>query len=393
MSRREVNRVCAWGFLLACFGNLGCLLPKEGRGGSGGDAGAAHDAVLDASTDAGADAAVDVDAALDEAAADAALDADADAALDLAPDLLSDAPVDADATVDTGVDRGPDRPGLCTADEIPIGSVQRGCPTNDCSYVSCDKDTSGGLVMKYAIDCRSGDHIWALCNFAPEQSFVDFDLAYDAEGIMEVVFCVDVAPIEGEINLWYGRHPIRKILRLVRAGEVLGPGCYVRYFAPSQARFPGWDEIPKDCREKCGDVPRSCLAEFRATVDEYAHMDGGASYDFRATGMQLAAENCDGEASGTIRLTGIKHLSGGCGCSGSGPCAGADRPQCRLTEPGECAWPGDLPPGVCGPRSIGCTGPPGTGVPCTVTVGERTCESLTECVDGQYVCPASGCAR
>jgi hypothetical protein len=282
----------------------------------------------------------------------------------------------------------------CTIRSIPVESVAKSCSAPDCPGIGCDKDASGALLMSYTI-CGASNPAWAVCELTLDEDMSTFDLSYGATGIIEVVFCVEEADLPGEVNLWYGRHPLRKKLALVTSGSVLPTGCYVRYFSPFQAQFPNWPETPESCRGACGSGHETCLGDFRTATETAAKDDGGVGYNLNATTVQLAAEGCastDEGRRGHIRISWVKVLSDGCLCSDSSRCLGADRPVCRPADPQTCGpWPTDLPPGVCGPTQIGCAGPPGPGVACTVTVGGKTCQGLTECVEGRYLCPVSAC--
>ena len=180
---------------------------------------------------------------------------------------------------------------------------------------------------------------------------------------------------------------------------MLSSGCYVRYFSPSQARFPDWDSsippIPQSCKGLCGAGGDTCSADFRSVIDKSVAAGSepdSDKYDLHATYVQLAAEDCSKTASGTLSVSWVRYISDGCACSDNVGCPTAARPSCRIADPEDCKpWPPNLPRGVCGPSSIGCSGPPGTGVPCTVSVGSQVCSGLTACAEGKYVCPISGC--
>ncbi|HEY7373984.1 MAG TPA: hypothetical protein VIF57_17620 [Polyangia bacterium] len=315
-----------------------------------------------------------------------------------APDDVAAQPI-ADAAPDHGTDLGPadarQPAAACAATAIPVNNpdLAPACPRDVCDGQSCTKDTGGGLVMSYDIDCTNAERAWAVCELALGQDLTTFDTAYGDDGIIEVVFCVEGADLRGGLNLWYGRHPLRRKLALVLRDEVLGPGCYLRLFTPAQARFPDWEGIPATCKGQCGAGGEGCSSDFRAAIADYVAADGGGpDYDLHATRVQLAAEDCAATASGRVRLTSLRVLSDGCFCSTTADCTTADRPVCRRANPGDCGpWPSGMPPGVCGPTSIGCAGPPGAGVACTVSVGARACAGVTECVEGKYVCPVSDC--
>jgi len=373
-------------------------------------------AAMDASDVGSDDSTRAVNDASEEIGADSGADAGREIGDDIAEDLPLIPPVLLDGSLDIGMldasedggsggDAGdasaltdavdvadlPPTLGPCSATKIPFNdSADAICMTPPCRHVTCTSEADGSLLVTYAIDVSIPTQAWGVCSYATNQDFAQFDSAYGASGIVEVVFCVEGGSAKGSVNLWYGKDPLRKKLALVLRDEVLSVGCYVRYFSPSQAHFPNWSVIPSSCADQCGAGTASCSADFRAALEVAS--SSAPDYDLSATHLQLAAEDTASTATGTIRLNSVKYLSNGCLCSDSNGCTSADRPLCRKVTPEDCGpWPTDLLPGVCGPTSVGCSGPPGVGFPCTVSVNNKVCSGLVECVEGQYVCPASLC--
>jgi hypothetical protein len=282
----------------------------------------------------------------------------------------------------------------CTASSIAFNNTgMSACAVSPCQGFTCANNPDGTLLMNYTIDCTSTTQAWGVCGIAVSQNLANFDIAYGGSGVLEVVFCVESTNLQGGVNLWYGKDPLRKKLELVLRDEILPAGCYVRYFSPSQAVFPSWPGIPSSCAGQCGAGKDTCSADFQAAISSYVATKGDTAYDLHTTYVQIAAEDCSKTASGSLSVSWVRYLNDGCLCSDSGECTSSDRPSCRTVSPEICGpWSPSLPPGVCGPSSIGCSGPPGIGVPCTVSIGNKVCGGLTECAEGRYVCPSSGCS-
>jgi hypothetical protein len=419
------NRAYLVGLPAAWILAVGCFLPEEDRSprsipAEGGPDLIARDATIDASDgrwDA-RDAATDpvdlpengpMDAATADVASDFPADVGSERPVDAAahrPDLAIDQPTsDVQPTVPDDV-AAP----ACGARELAITLAVPGCQNelpddagvNRCPNVTCARNADGTLLMKYTI---SSANAWASCELSANENLAAFDVAYEGTGIIEVIFCIESPPGDAHaLNLWYGRHPLEKMLALARPGATQPGQCYARYFSPQQSRFPGWT-VPTSCKQcsdagnggegicegRCGPGLDSCPEQFRMAIDSHvAGVDGGApgsDYDLRKTRLRLTAEW--GAGSGTVRLRSIKHLTGFCLCDEDSVCRTGDRLKCWRAQPLDCGpWPLGRG-GVCGPRELGCTGPPGEETECTVTSAGKTCMSKIECVDGKYVCPAT----
>jgi hypothetical protein len=245
--------------------------------------------------------------------------------------------------------------------------------------------------MHYDIDSAAPYRQWGICEVALNQDFAEFDAAYGNSGLLEAVFCVETDALRGELNLWYGRHPLRKKLALLARDEVLGAGCYVRYYSPEQAQFSSWSETPRSCAGGCGGVSDECAQDWRSKIEQATAAPDGQDFDLHSTQLQLAAEQSVTVASGTVTLSAVRYLRGDCGCLQDSDCSSADRTTCRRVVPTGCIWPSNRKPGVCGPSSIGCSGPPGTGVKCQTTIGAQVCEGTTVCIEGKYACAMASC--
>jgi hypothetical protein len=236
---------------------------------------------------------------------------------------------------------------------------------------------------------------------------------------MEVSFCVE-EQASGALNLWYGQHPLRKWLPLIGEGTSLGPGCYVRYFAGSDAVFPKWCDIPATCKQDCP-TPQ-CLAGYRTATEQWAasnitldvdchreedsNLQGytdaqiqawaqglisfyetiASGFSLSSTQITLTAEWCDSvPMAGLVHLDAIRFLPASCLCSDNLPCDGhSDRPTCHALPDNQCvSRPRD---GACGASSLGCAGPPGPGTDCVFAAGDAAFPGKTECIDGAYVC-------
>jgi hypothetical protein len=285
----------------------------------------------------------------------------------------------------------------CSPTPIPfnageVAACENGDGNGCSSFLSCALTPEGTLRMHYDIDRAAPDRQWGICEVAANQDFADFDAAYGNNGLLEAVFCVETDALRGELNLWYGRHPLRKKLTLAAGDEILGVGCYVRYYSPEQARFPSWPETtPPSCSGGCGGVSDECAQDWRSTIEQASAAPGGQDFDLHSTHLLLAAEESVTAASGTVNLTAVRYLRGDCGCFQDSDCSSADRTICRRVVPTDCIWPSNRRPGVCGPSSIGCSGPPGPGVKCQTTIGAQVCEGTTVCIEGQYSCPMAIC--
>ena len=90
---------------------------------------------------------------------------------------------------------------------------------------------------------------YVACDFAKGVNMNGFDADNDANGAIEIEVCT-TAPIEGELNLWYGEFPTRKKLTIVAAGGTMPKGCQTVRLAPEQA-ICHWTAHPEwsgDCR-------------------------------------------------------------------------------------------------------------------------------------------------
>lgn len=299
-----------------------------------------------------------------------------------------------------------------TDGRLPTACEDRGCDGQDCcaqQVLTCTPDLDGFRFAYRICQKLGGDDggkpvegpSWAVCDFAGVYDFSSFDAASRGErGIVEVRFCVE-APVTGaQLQLWYGQHPLRKALRLKAAGERLETGCYVRHFDAAAAEVPTWCAIPESCLREAEACPtRSCLEDFATKATEWSSspeaidpacgsVDSAPYYDLSTTRLTLAAEGCDfaeGEVSGVVRIDSVKLVSRSCACSEEKPCnAASDRPRCYAGAASRCSDDDRL--GVCGPRDIGCIGPPGPGVDCTVEVDGATYQGKTRCEQGGYVC-------
>jgi hypothetical protein len=310
------------------------------------------------------------------------------------------------------------------SDELPTTCEDnKRCPSQGCCHgivAECSADGAGGV--RFSFDICSDDRKWAVCDFNGVYDFSGFDAAKGGDRILEVRFCVEEEITGGRLNLWYGQHPLRKSLPLVHGR--LGVGCYVRHFNTQNALFPGWCDMPTVCwptpnertctSADCNVAFESVTTQWGSNValdtacrqDENAR-DGGANlpqeeleaswvkarneymqnkqyYPLTSTRLTLAAEECTSLTSGTIHVESVKLIASGCACSENAPCSRqSDRSHCFTKPPDICEPTGS---GACSLDDLGCTGPPGPGVPCAIIVDGGTFEGITRCDRGRYVC-------
>lgn len=311
-----------------------------------------------------------------------------------------------------GLQRNGCESGTCrTLAELPIGSRPAECTDGNCgSNNSCVDDGNGGFVLHYAL-CRKGQANYAICETSATFDMTQFDASFGGGALLEVSFCLD-EPSRGAVNLWYGQNPLRKFVPIVTDDETLAPDCYVRHFRSSDAIFPSWCNIPESCKTGC--PSDSCLREFKnlttrwsaghvaidedcyerdasagldADADRPLYESVAAGFDLHEAHLQLVAEWCKGPVSGAVHLRTVRLLSPDCACSESHPCvAESDRPTCHLFPVATCAPENKDEHGACGPDGLDCSGPPGSGEQCTVTVDDQAYTGRTECADGRYVC-------
>jgi hypothetical protein len=214
-----------------------------------------------------------------------------------------------------------------------------------CAPVSCKRLLDGGVRMTYCfqnIDPTTSDPEarkppFSGCTIA-RTDMRRFDAYYGQDaGDLEVTFCVGAPGVPGELNLWYGENPNRRLLRLVAKSQYAVAGCYVAHFESEQAQTPAFEEIPKACHEVCG-----------ADGGDVCQLDltDGQGDPTRAP-VAIVAESTAEPVVGEVWVESIRLVARRCRCQASADCIDPARPVCQPFAP-VAACPASGAPGVCG---------------------------------------------
>ncbi|MBN1654423.1 MAG: hypothetical protein JXA30_11695, partial [Deltaproteobacteria bacterium] len=250
---------------------------------------------------------------------------------------------------------------VCSCDyfDFPIvldgpGNTYQG--SNLCEDTTCQIDSDGVLTMDVCHICSS-PYPWSTCIFAKNQDFSIFDANAQAEGIVEIRYCID-QPIDGVVAVWYGADYRRKQFILSSPGE--SPGCYTRYFEPEDACFGEIGGLSSQCWDLCGYIS-----------------NGNCLFQYGNSNIMLTVSACEGSYAGTVRLLSVTYLEDSCRCSDDTSCDTGTRTECTTVQPGL---------GLC--TESDCEG---RGDPCTTTVDGSVCNTSLTCLGDQAVCPTTGC--
>lgn len=216
-----------------------------------------------------------------------------------------------------------------------------------CEPSSCRRTVDGSVVMNYCfqkLEPSTSPVVpevngppFAGCTFA-RADLRKFDGHFDNDGVdLEVTFCVASPGVPGELNLWYGENPFRRLLRLIDKNRYAVAGCYVTHFAAHQAQTPAFAEIAPECHDQCGENGGSaCRLDL---VDENA--------DPTQAPLTIVAENTDEAVVGQVWVKSVRFVSNHCRCRTDRDCADAKRPSCQpFAETPMCPAP-ETALGVC----------------------------------------------
>jgi hypothetical protein len=282
----------------------------------------------------------------------------------------------------------------CDLPPDPAGALRGSCA----DFARCSVGEDGMVEFTYqGCAAEHGAITFATCELARSVDMTSFDGSYGGDRLLEVRIHVK-REIQGALNLWYGRHPLRKFLRL-SGDEPLGIGCHVLYFASTDARVPEWCGVPESCAE-CPSA--ACLDEFREQSERWAAGDldptcfpeGGVptteleQFDFHSTLVTLVAEWGSGAClEGTVQLESIQSLRASCACEQDAHCAGSPgRVACRPLGEDACAADGAARGGVCGPPPETCAGLPVENSPCEIQTATGTFKGEIRCEGGSCAC-------
>ena len=178
----------------------------------------------------------------------------------------------------------------------------------------------------------------------------------------------------------------------------LGPGCFIRYFAPADAECPNYSaEVLSQSQFNGSEgqpaFPAACVHDGGSGVSwtcqgRWSSLDPSCKFDYGNALVYLTAEQCQQTTNATVELYSLKLLDN-CICHNVMDCidpearcvsAGATAPWCPSSDL-RCA-------GLCTTSPLPC---PGMGEHCTVSVDGGTCESRLVCRNGEPVCPAEAC--
>jgi hypothetical protein len=214
--------------------------------------------------------------------------------------------------------------------------------------VACRPLLGGGVLMTYCFqsidpqvtDPEAKKPPFAGCTIA-RTDMRRFDAYYaNAPGDLEVRFCVGSPGLPGELNLWYGQNPNRRLLRLVDHAHYAVEGCYVAHFANVQAQTPAFQEIPEACREACG-----------ATGGDACRLDIADDIgDPTKAPVAIVAENSAEPTTARVWVETIRLVDARCRCDADRDCVDPSRPLCEpfasvtacpASEHGVCSTPAD----------------------------------------------------
>jgi hypothetical protein len=200
-----------------------------------------------------------------------------------------------------------------------------------CGMTFCQRH-AGSLALNYCCDVG----IFAQCH-VEGVDLNRFDADHDGQGVLEVSFCVTDPVARSMLHIWYGVYPFRKALPLVGTDApdlALGPGCYVRYFSPQDARCaafnPGQLPVSDDGRR----FPAACAGpapQFYTWPCEdgrWGSADPSCVFDYDQTPLWLTVENCVGRSSTTVSIESVNYLPADCDCISDDQCRGTSRPVC-----------------------------------------------------------------
>jgi hypothetical protein len=225
---------------------------------------------------------------------------------------------------------------MCNAPSIIPAGDQALLDTSSgtCGTTFCQRTGGGPFALNYCCDVG----MFAQCHIE-KVDLNRFDADHEASGVLEVAFCLSAPVTRSMLHLWYGRYPFRKALPLVGTDGldlVLGPGCYVRYFAPQDAlcaaydpRFPlpvsKPDNIPFP--SKCIGPPPNFYT-WPCKDGRWTVAGEECRFDYDQTSLWITVENCIGRSESTVSLQSVRLLSADCTCSSDDQCIGTGRPRC-----------------------------------------------------------------
>lgn len=173
--------------------------------------------------------------------------------------------------------------------------------------ISCTREAGSEMAFSYSLEATE----WAGCTVMDWADLTDFDPDHGNSGVLEVTLCsTEGAP--GPLNLWYGRHPHRRALAFWEDTVPL-VGCVKRRFAPGDACFRDWPELPSGCRGRCG----------KAAVD--------CGLKAESSEITLAVEPSSHPQRADLRLVALRYYPSACTCRTSQSCAAREPTS---TDPG-----------------------------------------------------------
>jgi hypothetical protein len=236
---------------------------------------------------------------------------------------------------------------------------------------SCTRSGGVGTMQFTMNDCAT----YKACDFAQSANLNLFDASQSRAAVLEVEFCVS-KPVSGEINLWYGAFPARKLLALLRADESM-EGCRTVRFAPEEA-ICHWN-IWRDCRNGI-DPCFTCQQQQRCN---------DCTLDFSTAKLTLIAERCQAPFGNlTVTLKAVRLVPKDCACRSDADCIGApDRPDCALgLDSSICDAAGADVCGVCAEPAATC---PRDGQACVLRISNRDCPGTIRCRGAASACEAT----
>jgi hypothetical protein len=256
---------------------------------------------------------------------------------------------DCDSLVDFRIANG--RPeSVCVCASVPVSAAVGERDGGETATAPSVCSVAPGAIygMEFTLGACTDPFPWAQCKFSYVQ-MERFDADHANEGVLRVSFCTDRTLFVG-LSLYYGEYPRRKRLDLLFFDERvngLAPGCYVRYFSPSDAvcigpltdpADPAYQQLEAPCRNGCAN-------------GRWAAADASCTFPYDQVPLWLTAEFCAADmlANVTLSEVTVSFLQQTCVCLTDADCKDLSRPFCDLSArvvDGRCGGDGRCA-GIC----------------------------------------------
>jgi hypothetical protein len=260
-----------------------------------------------------------------------------------------DAGVDRDAAAGDGDPDTSDATHLADAGKpatcpVPIVlNYQEPFAGNGAAAPTCVIDSQHRARMTFQLSCadrREADaglgQQYAICTFAPDENLDQFDPDRGGTGVLALTYCV-VGEVHGQINLWYGNSSgIRRYLTIIPQRETMTTGCRTIFWSPADSCYSLTRCGRTDCvqsESSIADAGTDIVSGGGADApskDAGSDGDGATDADasavpaicpsFQHSRVQLVAEWCYEDTSGTVEIERLDYYPAGCQCSGNEDC-------------------------------------------------------------------------